>query len=247
MVVKGPVEGVARRGIGDSQARGSVMTTDKVTGGAEVEQVQWKATFRMTGPLTRSTLERDHPDPEWERLTDVQAWCWNTRLQAKRFQQSLSSEFRSGDSLHAFQWRLFATTSYDEHCLMSAAHNLGRSLKQLQTPSLSNNLPKATVRALQLLRHIYEHWDELRSGYRHGKLTRSAKKLSDEFPKAEPWSVQLLPDGDVLLANVVSIRTLVKDIRRLEARVWWRLRELRRQGRHRATKQPPKASLGGRT
>ena len=207
---------------------------------------QWTFKIEIRGPLKRSTLEPDYPDPEWEKLTDVRYWCWCTRLQADRLRRSALASFPFGGGPPSRRENLSATASYDEHCLMAAARNLMRAVKTQSDPSLGENLSNVDFRALQLLRNVYEHWDELRAGYRDGQLSRTAKTLATEFPGAEPWSIEFFPDGDVRLANVVSLRSLIKGIRTLEASVRCRLRMLRRQGRHQSTKTPRHAAGTGK-
>lgn len=196
--------------------------------------------FKISGSLKRSTLERDHPDPEWERLTDAQWWTFCTRLQAERLGDSLRSEFPIGSTLYWISRKLFATTSYDLHCLLVAGGNLERAIQRLKNRDLDGFRPiRRSRRALQLLRNVHEHWDELRRGYRHGQLTGAARKLEVEYPGAEPWCLAIQPDGDVVVANTISLQTLNRDLRTFEARIWWELRALRRSGRNKASKLPP--------
>lgn len=187
-----------------------------------------RVTFKMVGPVTRSTLERDDPDPEWERLSDLRYWCTCLRLQMRRLAKSLEAPFPA-----KYSFRAGFEASYDEHCLLVAAGNLDRSLRRFRGRARKDyQFPPPTQRALRLLRNIYEHWDELRESFRHGTPSGAVEKLARKFPEAEPWSIVICPDGDFLLAGVVSLRSLVRDVRRLEAKAWWGLRELRRQGRH---------------
>lgn len=197
-------------------------------------------TFKNVGPLKRSTLERDHPDPEWERLSDAEWWSFCTRLQAKRLIDSLRAEFPVGQRPYWKARKLFAATSFDLHSFLVAGRNLERSIHRLRKHDLEGfRPPTGTWRALHLLRDIHEHWDALRSGFRHGILKRAAQELALEYPEAEPWSLSIEPDGDLRIANTVSLRTLYRDLRSFEARIWWRLRILRRLGRSTATKVPP--------
>ena len=224
---------------GPAMAKAEKRGTEKVS-----SPPRWAFKIESRGPIKRSTLELSYPDPEWESLTDVRYWCWCTRLQADRLPRSAFADLQSRDVPSFRRENLSATASYHEHGLMACARNLTRAVKKHSDPSLTKSLPSADFRALELLRNVYEHWDELRAGYRDGHLSGSAKKLATEFPAAEPWSVEFFPDGDVLLANVVSLRSLVKGIRTLEASVRWKLRVLRRQGRHQANKTPPKGPAG---
>lgn len=185
--------------------------------------------FQVVGPLTRSTFPLEAPtDAREERLQDARFWSFSTRLQSSRLAHSLKTEFQN----HGAYWRArdrYGTTSYDEHCLFVAAGNLCRAIQRLAPTDLPvAPLPARTVQQLKLLRNIYEHWDELRPSYRRGPLRRSAKILRTEFPEAEPWNLQIMPDGEVLVAKVVSLRELVRELRTLEAAVSWRLRAIKR-------------------
>jgi len=121
-----------------------------------------------------------------------------------------------------------------------AATNLDRALGQAQEYIGDGGIPSETRRALRLLRNIYEHWDELREAFRTGGQADrgAAKKLAEEFPEAEPWSIELEPTGDIKLAGLVSLNGLHKALRGLEARARWRQRALKREGRHKAKEQP---------
>lgn len=192
---------------------------------------------RIVGPLRRSTLETDHPDPEWQSLGDVHYWSFCCRLQAVRLAQSFMSEFPLGKRPYTFQRKRFATTSFDEHAFVIAAGNLAKALDRAPK-FLRSMLPKKTVRVLQLLRNIYEHWEDMRAAFRKGgpAKTEAALKLAKEFPEAEPWTIAIHPDGNIDLANVVFLRSLNLDLRKLEASVHWRQRQLTREGRHKAGK-----------
>ena len=199
--------------------------------------------LEIVGPITRSTLEEGWVDPEWEALSDLVYWCWCCRFQAARLQASLLNEFMpSGKVRHVLAERAFAGTSYDEHCFLVAATNLDRAQKRCGETLISEGpIPENTRRSLCLLRHLYEHWDEQRQSFRQGgpEKVRAAKALSQEFPNCKPWTLELFPDGKVILAGAVSLDEFVNALRRLEATARWRQRELRRQGRHVALPQRP--------
>lgn len=204
--------------------------------------------LKLAGAVKRSTLETSQPDPEWEAVSDVRNWSWCCRLQAERLRSSFRAEFpwSSKPRQDLSQERRFATTSYDVHCFLVAAANLDRALQRSPKALRRSPLSKQSRRAILLLRNIYEHWDELRRSYRAGgPKTGAALKLSKEFPAAEPWTLQYYTEntgahrkGDIVVAGVVSLDSLKQDLRKLEARSLWRLRELRRQGRHVAAPTP---------
>jgi hypothetical protein len=220
-----------RERFGDSRSKGMSQIVIEDDGASQVIRLE----ARIVGPLRRSTLETDHPDPEWQSLGDVLYWSFCCRLEATRLAQSFMSEFPLGKRLYVFQRKRFATTSFDEHALVIAAGNLGKALERAPK-FLRRILPKKTLRALQLLRNIYEHWEDMRAAFRKGgpAKTEAALKLSQEFPEAEPWTIAIHPDRSIDLANVVFLRSLSLDLRKLEASSHWRQRKLRREGRHKA-------------
>ena len=205
------------------------------------EQPSFRVEFKIVGPIKRSTLEEAHPDREWETTNDLRYWSFCTRMQAGRLLRSLTAEMPwSSDGRRIVMERRFSETSYDEHCLVGAATNLDRALRRTHRKLRQTAITEETRRTLQLLRNVYEHWDELRACYRRGNAKRGAAlKLSQEFPGVEPWSLVFHPDtGDVVIAGLVSVHSLVKDLRTLEARALWEQRRLRRLGRHVAQESP---------
>jgi len=191
-----------------------------------------KVTFKLVGPLKRSTFDRQYSEPRAEAINDLLHWVWSTRLQISRLKRSFVTEFKllnNGAILKSR--RSFSATSYDEHMLMVAAANLDRALKKARKYiRAKEQLPESPRRALWLLRNIYEHWDQLRKEYRQpsGPLKGAALKLKEEFPDAIPWSITFDPKtGEVTLADVIPLGPLVAELRLLEARL------LRLQRQHR--------------
>ncbi len=205
------------------------------------EPTGFRIEFRLVGPMKRSTLGEKQPDREWEATNDVRYWSFCTRMQAERLGCSFAAEFPWGRARRMVAMeRRFSATSYDEHCLIVAAANLDRALRKAPHKLRRTGVTEVTRRALQLLRNVYEHWDKLRACYRRGN-TRSgaALKLSKAFPGVEPWTLIFHPDkDDLLIAGLVSVRSLIKDLRTLEARALWEQRRLRRLGRHVAKEAP---------
>jgi hypothetical protein len=215
--------------------------------GAEISDLPREPTKRpairleLVGPLKRTTLEKGYVDPEWQALGDLVYWSWCCRLQAVRLRASLLAEFGAwGMGRKVASERRFSSTSYDEHAIAVAATNLDRALSQAEEYVGDWGIPSETLRALRLLRNIYEHWDELREAFRTGGQADrgAAKRLAEEFPEAEPWSIELEPGGDIKVAGLISLKALKKALRGLEARARWNQRALRREGRHKATEQP---------
>lgn len=199
---------------------------DQARGGIEIKGT-------VVGPLKRSTLDRGHPDPEWQALGDLLYWSLCFRLQATRLSNSIRSEFPIEPRPYVHQRKLFAATSYDEHMLLVTAGNLDQALKKAARYLRGVMLPKEKLRILGLLRNVYEHWHQARETFRADgpDKIKSALELVKSFPQAEPWVLLLYP-ADIVVAGVVSLTEMVKDVRRLEAAAHWKQRKLRREGRH---------------
>lgn len=189
----------------------------------ETRQVM-QLTLRIVGPMKRSTFQREQPDLDVEALGDVLHWSWSTRLQMDRLRQGVAAECAAWGAKNPHRARrAFSVTSCDEHLLLVCAANLDRALDRLPKGLRRQlSVTKETRRALLLLRNIYEHWDQLRRHLRAG--TSDAKgtiaKLRKEFPAADPWSFTIDHQKDeIVLADVVALRTFLKELRKLEARV----------------------------
>lgn len=198
-------------------------------------------TFQIVGPITRSTFREESPDPVEEAINDVLHWSWSTRLQMGRFGQSLGGELDAWAKGPRIRGRRQSSgTSYDEHVLLVAAANLDRALRRAPKPVLVEaKLPESWRRALRLLRNIYEHWDDLRAAYRSKgrQLCGSAEKLRTEFPRADPWSFSFDPkNGEVVIASVVPLGPLCRELRLLEARML-RLERRRKRAQSRERSQ----------
>jgi len=205
-----------------------------------------RVTFRLAGPIKRSTFQRQPPDPIEEALGDVLHWSWSTRLQATRLKRDVSEELTAwGTRRRSQARRAFSATSCDEHLLLVCAANLHRALDRVPKAWRHQlSIPKQSRRGLWLLRNIYEHWDEIRRHFRTGTNDPKGtiQKLRKEFPAADPWSFTIHHEsGEVVLADVVAMRTLVRELRELEARVL----RLERSWRLAQAKRTPAATTGG--
>lgn len=209
--------------------------------------VRVTVTGKLVGPLRRSTFERGEVDREWSAVSDVVYWASSCRLQAHRLVSSYVSEFTAFGKRLVVAQRMFSTTSYDQHCMAVAAANLDRALERAEPFIDISRVAGSYRRSLRLLRNIYEHWDELRDAWRTGEVRKgdSAFRLRQEFPEAKPWTLRLEEDGDVVMAEVLSLKELVSQLRSLEASARWRQRQLRREGRHRAKAPSNQAAPAG--
>ena len=175
----------------------------------------------MVGPVKRTTFSQEQPDPIEEAVGDLLHWSWSVRLQVRRLTKSLRAELNAWNNRPGVaRERRFSATSYDEHMLAVAGGNLDRAIRKARRPiKQAIQISTDSYRALWLLRHNYEHWDELRRPYRQHstQLPGAAAKLKKEFPKADPWSLTFNPaDGEIVLADVVPLTPLVKELRELE-------------------------------
>lgn len=203
--------------------------------------------LRIVGPIKRSTLAEKQPDREWEATNDVRYWSFCSRIQVERLRRSFVAEMPwSSVTRVIVMERRFSETSYDEHCLVVAAANLNRALRRAPRKLRQATVSDETRRALQLLRDVYEHWDVLRKCYRDGnRKSGAALNLSEEYPGVEPWTLTLHPDGDIVVAGLISVRALIKDLRALEARAIWEQRRLRRLGKHLEQEASSHAAMSG--
>jgi hypothetical protein len=183
-----------------------------------------RVTIQIEGPLKRTTFQREVPDPAEELLGDLFHWSCTVQRQAARLARDVRGELGDWGSKARLKARRHrSATTADEHLFLVAAANLERALQRV-SGRLSRTLRvnRKSQRALWLLRNIYEHWDGIRQHLRNGTPDPEGTlaKLRTEFPQAEPWSITVDPEtDDIIIADVVPIRPLLKELRRLEARV----------------------------
>jgi hypothetical protein len=182
------------------------------------EKKRLRVTLQVVGPITRSTLDSSDVPADEQALNDARHWAWGTATQLARFRRNLKAELKAFTLPSDRRSRVFSRTSFDEHMLLVAAGQLQKALKSARNHfphlALSGDLEKA----LRLLRNIYEHWDALRESFRtpDRERVRSARQFSIDFPEGQPWSVDFMPNGDIVLAKVVSLRMLASELGRLQ-------------------------------
>jgi hypothetical protein len=179
-------------------------------------------TFKLIGPLKRSTIGSADPDPAKQALDDALFWLWSSRLQMTRLRGSFLRELPRKGVPPLASRRRFARTSYDEHSLLVAACNLDRAFARAHKIFPSLQLSASTRRALRLLRNIYEHWEEHRDAFRKSSRPKSnsGEQFLKEFPTGDPWSFTFDPkSGNIVLADVVSLKEFRSDLRKLEAKL----------------------------
>ena len=158
-----------------------------------------------------------HVDP-CEVLNDVLHWIWSWCLQLERLVESTKLEWAGGAGSKGR--RVFSRTSYDEHALIVAGGNLARALKPAAELFPELPIDAQRLKAVRLLRNLYEHWDEQRDAFRIPDVTkrRSAKDFTELFPEGRPWSISYGAE-EWTLCGVLPLDALTRDLKSLEAQI----------------------------
>jgi hypothetical protein len=175
-------------------------------------------TFKAVGPIKRSILGEEDPDPRAAALIDALHWVWSCQLQIRRLGEALESEGRN-PRLSPTQRRIrFSRTTFEEHALLVAAFNLTKALTTAERCGIHLQLSSDMRAATTELRHIYEHWERQRDSFRQKTRPKSdsGSRFLRRFPHGEPWALFLQPDGDIVIGNVVPLRQLFRELRELE-------------------------------
>jgi hypothetical protein len=182
-----------------------------------MDEKTFTVTFKAVGPITRSTVGEGQPDPEEEALNDVLHWIWSWQLQVDRLRESTFSN-PSGEIPLEYR-KSSSRASYDEHMVAVVGWNLARALKRAEPYIQLNVFSAETIKALELLRHLYEHWDEQRPAFqlKDKPKERAAKYLADMFPEARPWTMVFADDW--LLGGQVGIGELSEALLPVEQEV----------------------------
>jgi hypothetical protein len=175
-------------------------------------------TFRSVGPVTRTTVGEGKPDPEEEALGDVLHWIWSWHLQVDRLRESTLRVTGTGTPLESR--KASSRTSYEEHILSVAGWNLARALSRAQPYIPQAAISENTGKALRLLRHLYEHWDEQRVAFQMSDMPKekAAREFAKSFPDGRPWTLVFTSD-DWLLGGVVGIGELSEALVPIEVEV----------------------------
>jgi hypothetical protein len=190
------------------------------------EKIPVRVTIKLTGPMKRSTFSAEEPqDATQEAIAEAIHWAWSTRLQILRLMRSIREELSMwGSKNRLSQRRAFSTTSLDEHSVVVSAKNLGEALRGLPRAVRGEVGIAESLKALELLRDVYEHWAEARRFYRghdqNGRSARAVRKLKEKCPSADPWSFTIDRDeDDVIVADVVPLMPFARELRGIEARL----------------------------
>ena len=166
---------------------------------AKNEQKILRVTFKGVGPLTRSTVGNDMPDPDEQAISDTLHWIWNWQVQLERLLQSTDEKWsidhanKSGLECR----KIYSRTSFDVHMLLVVGRNLLRAIDRLPKKLAKPAIFKDTRKSLILLRDIYEHSDEQRESFQNSAISkqRAGKTLSDKFPCTTPWAITYSKNG----------------------------------------------------
>jgi len=172
-----------------------------------------------SGEIRRTTLGTGTPNPRQKALADLLHWVWSCRLQLKRLLHSVKEEGAVMDLPKDRHRQQFSQTSYDEHMAFVAFGDFSKALEQARPYFPSLSLSPERLKALCLLRNLYEHWNQHRDTFRSPDLAkvRSGKEFDSAFPAGKPWSLTIQPSGDILMADLVSLFALDQELQSLEA------------------------------
>jgi hypothetical protein len=167
-----------------------------------------------SGEIRRTTLGTGKPDPRQKALADLLHWVWSCRLQLKRLLHSVEEETAVVGPYKDKCRQHFSQTSYDEHVAFVAFGDFKKALEQARPYFPSLSLSPEKLQALCLLRNLYEHWNQHRDTFRGSDLAkaRSGKEFASLFPEGKPWSLTIQPSGDVLMADLVSLFAVDKEL-----------------------------------
>lgn len=112
----------------------------------------------------------------------------------------------------------FAQTSFEEHLLVVALNNLVTAQGRAGAGVPRLRVDPKILRALQLLRDAYEHWDREQPAFARGVSPESGAvfKLRKLGPEARPWMVRPGEDG-ATLGGVISLSEMSAALDQLES------------------------------
>lgn len=173
-----------------------------------------KATFRVIGGLTRSTVGTEPPDP----LEDALHWIWSWRVQVTRLEATTAAQGQGATPIERRQ--SFSSASFDEHILAVTGWNLARALSAAAPHLPEAGVAQRTRDALRLLRNLYEHWNDQRHSFQSAGVTKnlSGAAFVTVFPDGKPWSITYVA-GDWLLGGVLGIGELTRQLGPIEAAI----------------------------
>jgi hypothetical protein len=154
---------------------------------------------------------------------DLLHWLWSCETQGQRLAASNTALWKALSGPEAAP-RLHSQVHMDEHLLLVAMRNFLRALDRMPEMKASFALDPKTARAIEMLRDIYEHWDQYVDLHRAKTPfpKRSGKAFEEAYPERQPWSMVYGEDGPVL-AGVIVLRDFFDSLGRFEpqARAAW--------------------------
>jgi hypothetical protein len=179
--------------------------------------IRFTTTTAPDSPVHRQTSSTEDSGPFWERSDDLLHWIWSWNVQVSRLKESTSVDGQGTTPTE--RRRAYSRTSLDEHLLVVVGGHVVTSLRRFGEVHL-DLLDPDHLQALQLLRNLYEHWDEQRDTFRKPDVPRvkSGKTFSEKFPEGRPYSITYA-SNDWILGGVVPISVISLALAEIEQAV----------------------------
>ena len=166
--------------------------------------------MKETDSLTRRKISDDDM-----RYTDTLLhWIWSWQLQWERFLKSWNTDYDQRTMELVEYKKLESHKSFDIHILLVTTRNL---LRALENPPdwLSDSIETSLEEDINLLRNIYEHWNECGQECIDADR-RSYDKFAKKYPDKNPYSIVYGPD-DFYVGGVLPLEKLHDYLIRLES------------------------------
>lgn len=155
-------------------------------------------------------------------VSEALHWIWSWNVQLDRLYLSTKAEWNMNQteisSLESE--KICSRTSLDEHLLLVVGRNVLRAIDCLPPHLADGTIPTNTREALNLLRNIYEHWDEQRAAFENPGIpkTRSGKCFSKKYPNGILRSITYAQD-DFYIGGVVGLKSFSNQLSELAHRL----------------------------
>ena len=193
-------------------------------------QLAWnRLVVRSSPAVKRRTVKPGEPERESIRVGDALSWIWSCQLQARELAECRRRELVAFGELELVgispegvlqlvsatppgqdEKKVFAEVSVRIHLFLVCARNALRAIDALGDHTVKVDIPEDLRKACLWLRNIYEHWDTRRGEFRadSDEKQRDAKKFSEKWPDAEPFSASLT-EQDLVIGDVFSVQTML--------------------------------------
>ena len=165
-----------------------------------------------------SDIANDSPEPpdvpailaRLQALGDVLMWIGASQLQIQRFLAAWVRPTSVRPNPEAWRSSLYVV---EAHLLAVTANHVVTALDALPTDVAAPSLSPEVRRSVELLRDIWEHWDEQRETFATEPV-RSGKLFRQEFPDESPWSFSYsnAPGRGTRVGAVLQIETLADEM-----------------------------------